>query len=345
MIFARPVSLALLCGVITLVVQHYVGDLTIYRVDAAATRLMMHEAILSNTPTQGRSWGAVGANATNVRILVVYAAETLAAVTGASPLAVYKLIDMASLFATLLLLFFFLRRWFDDEYCLIAVLFTGCVLPLTLLLHVFHPWDRPSALVWMLTLFALRDDRLIALAALLVVAVAIKYDAVVLPGLYFLYRVSAVNWRRTTATTAALFVVSFGTYAALRLALPGGFEERDIVSQMLKNLDQIIDLRNPHPSLLGFALPLLLAAVGFRAADRFMRAAAAFGVLMFLPFFLSTNFNEFRAHMPMFILLLPAAIVGLQCLVRGPAQTQAAFAGGSSAEHPLATDFDRATAR
>jgi len=345
MIFVRPIALALLCGVITLVVQHYVGDLTIYRADAAATRLTMHEAILSNTPPPGGGWGAVGANATNVRVLVVYAAEALAAAAGASPLAAYKLIDVASLFATLLLLFAFLRRWFDDEYCLIAVLFTGCVLPLTLLLHVFHPWDRPSALVWLLMLFALRDDRPVALAALLVVAVAIKYDAVVLPGLYFLCRVSAANWRRTAAATAALFVVSFGTYAALRLALPGGFEERDIVSQMLKNLNQIIDLRNPHPSLLGFALPLLLAAVGFRASDRFMRAAAAFGVLMFLPFFLSTNFNEFRAHMPMFILLLPAALAGLQCLVRGPAQTQAAFAGGSSVGHAVATEFDRAAMR
>ena len=43
-----------------------------------------------------------------------------------------------------------------------------------------------------------------------------------------------------------------------------------------------------------------------------MRAMALFGALLLVPLFIATNFEEVRAQMPMFVLLLPAAIAGLR---------------------------------
>lgn len=59
---------------------------------------------------------------------------------------------------------------------------------------------------------------------------------------------------------------------------------------------------------------LVLAFVGAPLGDRLMRAMALFGALLLIPLFIAANFDEVRAQMPMFVLLLPAAIAGLRHL-------------------------------
>ena len=312
----RTALLAGLCLLITITVQHYMGDRTIYSLQLLPDRLEAHEMILRNELVGAASWSARGSNGTNVRVATVWAAEQLSARLGIDVPSIYKLIDIVSLFATLLLLFFFLRRWFADAYCVLALMFVGCVLPLTLLLHSFHPWDRPSLLVWLLAIWAIRDERLFAATLLMGLAVVIKYDAVLLPGLYFLYRVGRAPWWRTVIATGLMSAVTFGTFLTLRFLIPGGFEPRVISTQVLKNLEVIANLAQPHPEILGLSLPIALALIGFARGDRFMRAATLFGLALLIPFFLTTNFAEIRAHTPILVLLLPAALVGLQAVLQ-----------------------------
>ena len=147
--------LLMLCAIVTVIQSYYVGDLTLYGSELAEPRKALHEAILNNRPLKG-AWGLSGDNGINVRVLTVYAAEAVNSLTGLSYGKTYKLFDMASLFLTLALLYSFLRHWHPREYCLIAVLFIGAVLPMTYALHLFHPWDRPGLLLWLLFAWAVR---------------------------------------------------------------------------------------------------------------------------------------------------------------------------------------------
>ena len=89
----------------------------------------------------------------------------------------------------------------------------------------------------------------------------------------------------------------------------------------------IRDLNVFYPPLLVFGPTLALALFGAPRGDRLMRAMALFGVLLLVPLFIATNFVEVRAQMPMFVLLLPAAIAGLQRLTEpGDAHTGLEYA-------------------
>jgi len=103
------------------------------------------------------------------------------------------LIDTVFLFAAVLALFFYLRKWLPDAYCVIGVLYFCSVLPLTYFLHHFHPYDVFNWATWILLLYLTRERRPLLLGACLAVSVAIKFDTLLLPALYFLLRTQ--DWR------------------------------------------------------------------------------------------------------------------------------------------------------
>lgn len=321
--------LVVLAGVITLVEQGWVGRSTIYT-DAARDRVRTaHLALLENHPPAGApTWNAVGLNGTNVRVGAVLLAEGVHRVTGRDYAQIYRYVDSVALFLTLLLLPRLLRGVVPEPYPIAAVLLVGALLPLTYQLFYFHPWDRLSALAWLVVLLLVRARATLALALALPVAVAIKYDVLVVPGLFVLVHADRARWRMVAAQTAALFAVGIATLAALYALRPNGGTPHDVSRMIVHNLQQLRDFNVLHPPLLGFAVPLLLAAVGFGEADRFARACAVFGVLLFVPFFVQTNFAEFRAQVPILLCLLPAAMVGLR---RVAESAEAASPGAASA--------------
>lgn len=146
--------------------------------------------------------------------------------SGLPLLKVYHAIDSVALFVALILLFGFLRGWAGRSIATIGVLYVAAILPLTYFLYVFHPWDRVSLVLWLAMLALLRRGRLVPFAIVLAASVAVKYDTVLLPGLYFLAYASRRSWLRVSLTTAALFAVSFGMYAALRFTIPVGSRAR-----------------------------------------------------------------------------------------------------------------------
>lgn len=318
------VSIVLLLAtflIITVVQTQYVGDRTIYAEKASERRIMRHTAILENTPPTG-GWQADGANANNIRILPVYLAETIRKYTPLNILQAYKLMDVVSVFATIGLLYFFLRYWRSDPYALVAVLFFGAILPVTYAFHAFHPWDRMGLLFWLAALWAARENRVVLFGALVLVGVTIRFDAIVLPGLYFLAHATLKNLLVVTSRTSLLSILALGLFFGLIALFPGGFEDRgDIVHRVAKNMRVFSELKISHPFFLGFGLPIALAAIGFAKADRFSRVSAIYGVILFIPHFLATNFVEIRAQMGIMVMLFPAAIAGLHTLLDGKVVT------------------------
>lgn len=319
---ARKVLLVALAAVATLIMQRYVGEQTIYAPDYVARRDSLHHFILTNSPPAGRTWSNYGSNGTNIRILTVYLAEGIHRVLGISVRAAYFLIDSAALFASILALFVLLRLWVPPPLALAGVLYVCLVLPLTYALHYFHPWDRLSFLVWIGLVYLLRTHRLAVFGVLLVIGVLVKYDVVLVPGLYFLANVRKDNAIRVGVVALLLFGLSFGIYLGLRAQFGGGTEGPHLADQITRNLSDIRAFHIWYPPLLAFALPVSLAALGVREADRFARAAALFGVLLVIPLFLGSNFAEVRTEMPILLLLLPCALLGLARVLPGPSPQQ-----------------------
>jgi len=303
----------LVAGMISLVQTDFVGRGTIYQARFEPLRAAAHGYILNNEAPPG-GWASAGGNGTNLRIGVVYLAEGIVKATGADGYHVYLAIDLVGLFFALLALYGFLSRWFEPETCLLAVLYLGCVLPMTYAFHYFHPWDRVSLLLWISVIWAIAADRVWVAAAFLSVAVVVKYDALALPGLYLFAHATRRNLPETLAKTGVLTACALAVFALLLHFIPGGFEPKDHTRQVVSNLGDLISHFPSHPPLLAFGLPLALAAFGAKSAGRFAKGAALFGVLMLVPHFVLTEFVEVRAQLGIFVLLCPAALYGLHRL-------------------------------
>jgi hypothetical protein len=317
------VVVAVLAVAFTLGLQWWVGGVTIYDPAWVGRRTAMHHALMINRAPAGLAWTDIGANSVNIRLGAVYAAEFVHRVFHVSIWSSYFVLETFFLWCTFPLLYVCLRWWFPPSWSLVGLFFYTAVLPHTYFLHHFHPWDRPSLFLWLVLLMLLRANRFFLMAVVLALAVVVKYDVLLFPGLYWLTRVERKNWRAVTGRTAALFAVSFAMYYALRWALPGGFADRDIGQQIITNLRAMRHHYVFYPPLLVFGPTLALAFIGAPFGDRLMRAMALFGVLLLVPLFIAANFDEVRAQMPMFILLLPAAIAGLRHLEeRGDAQNR-----------------------
>jgi len=313
----KGVLLVLLAFVLTIVQANFVGDITIYSLNSAPERETGHEDIIHNQAPAG-GWDAKGENGVNIRIGVPYLVEFLHRATNIGVLQLYKGVDLAFLWLGFLLLFVYLRRWFSPAESLFALVYLAAILPLTFAFHSYQPWDRASFVAWVCGFWAARDQRFWAFFAITIAAVIIKYDAILLPGLYFLAHVKWQNWRKIFLQSFLVGATLLAIFVALRILLPGGFEPRDVTATVLRNIRLI--LGNPlfYAPSLAFALPLLLATLGYGAADRFMRASLWFAGLVAIPMFITTNFEEVRAEQMLFPLLAPAALLGLRRILSEP---------------------------
>jgi hypothetical protein len=76
--------------------------------------------------------------------------------------------------------------------------------------------------------------------------------------------------------------------------------------------------------LLAFGPPALCAWFGWPTAVRVVRCYCIFGGLLLVPPLTATNFAEVRAEMPVWLLLMPVALLGMQSMIEG----------GSGIAHP-----------
>jgi hypothetical protein len=303
--------------IITITNQGWIATKTIYAPDVLESRAATHEAILHNKLPEGaESWGSVGANGINIRILTIWVVEITHRLTDVDIHRAYKMVETICLLLGCVLFFYYLRLWFEPEIAAIGLLYMGCVLPLTYLFYYYHPWDRPSLIAWLVALMLMRKNKIILLVPVLIFAMLVKYDIILLPALYFLANIINRQWVKTSLITIGLFVVTWSTFLTLKILIPGGFDQsKFILGQVSHNLSQLANYGLTYPPLLALSLPLILALYGFSKSDAFAKAAVVFCGMQGSIMFVRSNFVEFRSQMPLLILLMPAALTGLIALV------------------------------
>lgn len=312
--------LILAIGSITIGLQSSIGNATIYAQELEQKREELHHAILANKAPGEKSWAASGAATTNLRVGVVYLAEGIRKTSGLSLSKVYLLLDTVFLFSALAGLFFYLRKWLPDVYCLIGVLYLCSMLPLTYFWHYFQPWDRPQLALWILLLYLLRERRLVFLGACLAVSVIVKFDVMVLPGLYFLTHVSRERWQRVTLESVGLSVIALGTYAGLKWLFPTPIDTDDLAMRggmhvLRHNIEVFQSLHISYPPLLFHGVVILLSVIGLRSRERFVWVSVVFAAGLMLLFLFASRLEEVRAQTMMTVLLLPAALLSLRELL------------------------------
>lgn len=315
----RRVRLALLvafAACITLELQLWIGRSTIYRDELGPRIVASHDAIRANAPPDGKSWTAVGLNSTGIRLGAPLLAEGIRAATGMSIPKAYFVIDTAFLCLGLVLLALYLRGDVGDAAASVGVLLFAAVLPLTYQLFYFHPWDRIGLVSWIALLWLVRERRYLWAALLLPVAVFVKFDVVVLPGLVFLYGLVTERrlTRSTLVATAALGVSGFGTYLLLKALRPGSFEPFSMTAVMRENWAVFRESMLAYPPILAFAVPVLLVLVGRSALTAWGKACALFAGLLILYYVPKSMFVEFRAQVPVFLILLTPAVQAFRAI-------------------------------
>ena len=338
----RTVRLLLLMwilGSLTVVLQAYVGHSTIYSTELQDRREELHRAILLNDAPGGGRWDAAGAKSMHLRIGAVYLAEAIHELTHLELGTVYLLIDTVFLFAAVLALFFYLRKWLPDTYCVIGVLYFCSVLPLTYFLHYFHPYDRIQLAIWILLLYLTRERRTILLGASLAISVAIKFDTLVLPIFYFLAYARPENWRRVGVETVGLFVIAFSVYMALVSAFPAPLDQARLNIAMMayivkQNIADMLAKNIAFPPLLGYAAPLVLSLVHLATRDRFLRASVWFACTLAIVFFVFSLYQEIRAQLVILVLIMPAALLTVRSILEPNTQRDACREHESDASLP-----------
>jgi hypothetical protein len=135
---------------------------------------------------------------------------------------------------------------------------------------------------------------------------------VVFPALVFLaFRKTIDPWKAVVLCYALLFGLTISTFLVLRWLVPGGFEPRSEMAQVMTNLGMLREATITYPPLLALGPPALLAVLGYQTADNFARACVQLALIIAATLFLQTKFVEFRAEVPILLLLLPAAWFGL----------------------------------
>jgi hypothetical protein len=325
-IIFKSFAILLFSACLTMGMQKWIGDVTIYSPDLELKRETMHKAILHNTIPEGyASWNAVGAGGTNIRIAVVYLADLIHQHLAIGILKTYKILDSLFLFLSIPLLFLYLRLFTSDQFAITGTLFFCIILPITYFFQAFHPWDRLSLFFWIILLILIERRHFIGFAMILAISIFVKYDTLFLPILYFL-RHYKHQTMETFAKCLALFLVvclelyeliNSRTIQGTEIIVPGlnmphfpGFLE-----MLAKNINVAFQQIYSYPPLLTFTLPFLLAGFGWKNATNGIRWYLLFSLFLLGVFITKTNFIEVRAELPALILVLPMAILGYQRLL------------------------------
>jgi hypothetical protein len=311
-----------LLATITVGMQSWIGDRTIYSTELVQKREALHFGILANRAPGGGGWGAVGALSIQKRVGVVYLAEGVRKITKLSIGKVYKLLDSIFLFAALLGMYFYLCRWVPRTYSLLGVLYFCAVLPLTYFFQLFHPWDRLQLAIWIVLLALVADRRFLFLIFGLFVSILIKFDTILLPFLYFLVHFTKDGWQRTTVEAMVLVLVAFGTYIALGQLFPAPLDPAvftlGAAQQILfRNIQTMFDMNVRFPPLLVHALPVTLSLFFLRSKDRYLKSCIAFALGLSMVYLTFSMYEEVRAHMVVLVLVLPAALISVKRFVEG----------------------------
>lgn len=324
--------LSWLLASITIGMQTWIGDQTIYAKQLEKQREELHFGILENKAPGGKGWTALGATSIQKRIGIVYIAEFIRTHTGLTVAKIYKLLDTVFLFVGLLALYFYLKKWLPDHYCLLGVLYFCAVLPLTYFFALFHPWDRLQMVLWIGLLYLVAERNYLVLIFFLFLSVLVKFDTILLPFLYFLVHVDKKGWLKTGLETLALLLITLSTYIALGQLFPspvdgGYYNLQGALTTFWSNAAKLVDMNLRYPPLLVHALPAFLALFFLPSKQRFVVASVAFAFGLSAVYMVFSNYEEVRAHMVVLVLVMPSALLTLKRFVDSAASKSPVLAG------------------
>jgi hypothetical protein len=305
----------ILSAVMALISIYWIGDVTIYSEDVADARVAAHVAVLENElPKGANDWNSIGANGLNARIATVWCAEIIHRTLALSHSKAYRIIDLASVFFSAMLLFAMLRRWFDFANAFLGVLLLALVLPLTMFLHAFQPWDKPSLVLWLGMTMAVLSRRTWLFGALYVLAIVNKSDSVLAVGLWPFLHLDSRPTRTVTIQTIAFAALGAITLATLIMMLPNGQEPRDLLEQLHKNISDLISWNIAYPPLLVYGSFSAFGMLAWKSGDNPQRRLWLFALALLIPHAVFTNFQEVRAQMGAVVSMIPFAVLGLSSL-------------------------------
>lgn len=220
-------------------------------------------------------------------------------------LAAYGFLDLLCITAMLLLLYKYLRIWFDTNSALIAVLFVGGTMPITFKDHHFQPWSLLEPALFTAGLIAVYSDRYLPLLGLTVVAALNRETAIYIPLMYLVYRglSEARRYRMEVLfLTGSCIVVLVG----LRLLL--GYAPHVISFQEAL----IASVKKIGSTIVNWAVFLgafwLFAYRGVSHAPPFVRRTAWIVPLYIPAVLLGGIWYETRLLMPLYPFLTPLAL-------------------------------------
>ncbi|MCB0338973.1 MAG: hypothetical protein KDD53_05185 [Bdellovibrionales bacterium] len=304
-----------------LILQNWVGNFTLYKKWDSGKHLVLHQAIVNNTPASGKTWNSMGANGVNGRILVTHLAETLHTWTSQSLSSIYWWIDTLAFTIGLVLLYVFIRFWFDPLlscFGLVIFSFSGI---LTYHFHYFHPWDRLALIFWVLALLCIQRHKTIVLAVVLGIGMLNKPDLLFIPLLYCGCNITRETRYSTLAKTCMLFGVTVEVSDGLLYFLPNGLDRpklgffTDTLNFMNSNFSSMADMKFAHPALLAFTIPFFLSTLDLSKKPRMLNASLGFALFSMLVHFSFSNFREIRATYYILLLLLPSALYSFHLLI------------------------------
>ena len=92
--------------------------------------------------------------------------------------------------------------------------------------------------------------------------------------------------------------------------------------QILHNLKMMVGTAIFYPPALAFGLPIVLAILGCKNSDQFMRASVWFAGMIAVILMAASNFEEVHAEQMLIPLLAPVALCGLRRILGEPTVSQ-----------------------
>jgi hypothetical protein len=213
------------------------------------------------------------------------------------------------------ILFFWLRTWFNTEQALIGVLFVAGTMPIALQDHYFQPSSLLEAGLFTAALHAIHRKRYWLLASLVALAALNRETAIFIPLAFLLtidikdlLNASGKNdWKRIVLS-GGLFFIWAAVFWGLRNFLGSTSHVLTLAGLLARNTTKASLLSTFVNGSLFLGGLWVFAFLGFRYAPRFIKQ-----VTLIVPLYLSTIlvwgvWYEVRLLMPLYPILVPLGL-------------------------------------
>jgi hypothetical protein len=252
------------------------------------------------------------------RVLVPFSAELairgLTAIAGYDGAfrAVYALFYGAALLGLVIALQAYLELWFSRQQSLVGVLLMCCTLPIALRYHAFAPWSILEPVIMTVGLRWIATQQTVLIVPLTLVATLNRETAVLLPIAVLLDAIGANNMARRLSHALGAMAVWLATLLVVRYVRGSAADllSLNAVWAMNRSAQGLKTAASSVPLFLG-GTGWLLAVYGVATTPAFVRRMLWI-ILFYAPLYIVYGYwYEVRLLMPLYPVVVPAAVAGL----------------------------------